>query len=67
MRLKHELCVFFVYIVQEHINTPTTEFMLVYRHLTPIRLVDAGIAPVRMNPLLTKSAIQQIATLSLCA
>lgn len=42
MRLKHELCVFFVYIVQEHINTHATEFMFVYRHLTSIHVVDAG-------------------------
>ena len=57
MRLKHELCVFFVYIVQEHINTPAAEFMFVYGHLTYIRVVDVGIIPVRMNILLTKRAI----------
>ena len=42
MRLKHEICVFFVHIVQEHINTPATEFVLVYCHLTSIHVVDAG-------------------------
>ena len=57
MGLKHELCVLFVYIVQEHINTPAAEFMFVYRHLTYTRVVGVGIIPVRMNPLLAKSAI----------
>ena len=57
MRLKHELRIFFVYIVQEHINTPATEFMFVYGHSTSISVVDVGIMPVRMNNLLTKRAI----------
>lgn len=55
MRLKHELCVFFVYIVQEHIYTPAAEFMFVYRHLTSVRVVDAGDYTSQVESLFTNS------------